>query len=105
MVRNSLHCPATMFDRYSTGIVDIIFSNATAKDAIAKCEKSLAEELYALLGEEIDGDESMDAMLARLAARFGIDERDLHGDTDSSDVNEDETGVKTDLFKSKGGAV
>lgn len=104
MVRNSIHCPAAMFDCYGTGIVDIIFSNATAKDAIAKCEKSPVEELRALLGEEFDGDDDMDAMIARLAARFGIDESDLHGDTDFSETNDDETEVKMDLFKSEGGA-
>lgn len=45
VVRNSIYCPAIMFDRYSAGIVDIIFSKSKAKDAIAKCEKSPAEEL------------------------------------------------------------
>lgn len=104
MVRNSIHCPAAMFDRYGTGIVDIIFSNATAKDAIAKCERSPAEELRALLGEEVDGDEDMGAMITRLAARFGIDESDLQSDADSSQTTEDETEVKMDLFKSEGGA-
>lgn len=104
MVRNSIHCPAAMFDRYGAGLVDIIFSNASAKDAIAKCEKSPVEELRALLGEELDGDEDMDAMLARLAARFGIDESDLHDGTDSSEAIKGETEVKIDLFKSEGGA-
>lgn len=39
MVRKSIICPAVMFERYGAGIVDIIFSNATAKEAIAKCEE------------------------------------------------------------------
>lgn len=104
MVRNSIHCPAAMFDRYGTGIVDIIFSNAKAKDAIAKCERSPVEELRALLGEEVDGDEDMGAMITCLAARFGIDESDLQSDADSSQTTEDETEVKMDLFKSEGGA-
>lgn len=104
MVRNSIHCPAAMFDRYGAGIVDIIFSNATAKDAIAKCEKSPVEEIRALLGEESDGDDDMDAMFARLAAKLGINESDLRDDTDSSETNEDETEVKIDLFKTEGGA-
>lgn len=104
MVRNSIHCPAAMFDRYGAGIVDIIFGNVTARDAIAKCEKSPAEELRAILGEEFEGDEDMDAMIARLAARFGIDESELCGDTERAESNEDETEVRTDLFGTEGGA-
>lgn len=37
----------------------------------------MEDELCALLGEELGGDGAMDAMIARLAARFGIDESEL----------------------------
>lgn len=103
MVRNSIHCPAAMFDRYGAGIVDIIFGNSTAREAVAKCEKSPEEELRALLGEEFDGDDDMDAMIARLAARFGIDESELHSDGETAEASDGETEVKTDLFGSEGG--
>ncbi len=103
MVKNSVCCPATMFDRYGSGIVDVIFSDVTPKEAVAKCEKSPAEELRALFGEQPDGDEDMEAMIARLAARFGIDESDLRPDDEQPDFNDDETDVKTELFKAKGG--
>ena len=103
MVRNSIHCPAAMFDRYDAGIVDIIFGNATAKEAISKCEKSPAEELRALLGDEFGGDEDMDAMIARLAARFGIDESELRSDSETSESDDSETEVRTELFGTEGG--
>ena len=103
MVRNSIHCPAAMFDRYSAGIVDIIFGNSTAKEAIAKCEKSPAEELRALLGDELGEGEDMDAMIARLAARFGIDESELRCDSETSESDDCETEVRTDLFGTEGG--
>ena len=103
MIRNSIHCPAAMFDRYSAGIVDIIFGNSTAKEAIEKCEKSPAEELCALLGEEFDGDDDMDAMIARLATRFGIDESELHTGGEAVKSDNGETEVKTDLFGTEGG--
>ena len=103
MVRNSIHCPAAMFDRYGDGIVDIIFGNSTAKEAVAKCEKSPEEELRALLGEEFDRDDDMEAMIARLAARFGIDESELHTDGETADSSDGETEVKTDLFGTEGG--
>ena len=38
MVRNSIYCPAAMFDVYDSGIVDIIIGSATAKEAIDECE-------------------------------------------------------------------
>lgn len=38
MIRNSIHVPALMYLRYGDGIVDIIFGNATAEEAIRKCE-------------------------------------------------------------------
>ena len=103
MVRNSIHCPAAMFDRYGAGIVDIIFGNSTAKDAIAKCEKSPAEELRALLGEELDGDGDIDTMLTRLAARFGIDESALGTDGEHFESDDGEAEVRTDLFGTEGG--
>lgn len=94
MVRNSIHCPAAMF---------VIFGNATAKEAIAKCEKSPAEELRALLGDELGGDEDVDAMIARLAARFGIDESELRCDSETSESDDCEAEVRTDLFGTEGG--
>lgn len=105
MIRNSIYCPASMFDRYSSGIVDIIFGNSTAKEAIAKCEKSPEEELRALLGEELGEVEDVDAMIARLAAHFGIDESELRSDEEETELEqvEGEAEVRTDLFGTEGG--
>ncbi len=44
VVKNSIFCPAAMFDRYSEGIVEIIFGNMSAKEAVEKCEKPKEEE-------------------------------------------------------------
>lgn len=106
MIRNSIYCPASMFDRYSSGIVDIIFGNSTAKEAIAKCEKSPEEELRSLLGEELGEDEDVDTMIARLAAHLGIDESELLSDEEETELEQakSETEVKTDLFGTEGGA-
>lgn len=38
MVRNSILIPAMMFERYSPGILDIIFMGSNAEEAIKKCE-------------------------------------------------------------------
>jgi hypothetical protein len=38
MVKRSIYCPASMFERYGSGIVDIIFNDVSGKRAVAKCE-------------------------------------------------------------------
>lgn len=44
VVRNSIYCIATMYERYAPGIVGIIFAGCSAKDAIAKCERASEED-------------------------------------------------------------
>lgn len=79
VVKNGVHCTAAMFKRYAPGIVDIIFSGASAKDAIAKCEESPEDEFRSALEEALGGDlseESMDEFLSRLSSDLGITEED-----------------------------
>lgn len=38
MIRNSIHCPAAMFECYGEGIIQIIFNNISAVHAINLCE-------------------------------------------------------------------
>ena len=40
IVKNSIYVPAAMFKRYSEGITSILYKNATAKEAIEKCESN-----------------------------------------------------------------
>ncbi len=40
IVKNSIYVPAAMFKRYSEGITAILYKNATAKEAIEKCESN-----------------------------------------------------------------
>ena len=75
MVRNSILCPAAMFDNYSDGIVGIIFGDMSAKEAVEQCESCnddrLSSALASLCAEDEDGE--LSAMLSRLAARMGIE--------------------------------
>lgn len=85
VVKNSVHCTAAMFKRYAPGIVDIIFGGASAKDAIAKCEKLTEDELSSALEEALGGDlseESVGELLSRLAPELGItgEDDDSHED-------------------------
>ena len=67
IVRNSILCPAAMFERYGNGIVDIIFGKATAQEAVEQCEKTTEDEFIHLLSEleDADGDDELDDVIAR----------------------------------------
>ena len=102
VVKNSIYCIDAMYKRYAPGIVDIIFAGRSAKDAIAKCEKSPEEELRSLfseLGEDAEGGD-MAEMLARLAEHLGItedDESEAGEETSAKDAAE----IHMDLFSEK----
>lgn len=93
MIKNSIYCPASMYERYGSGIINIIFGIATAKDAIEKCEE-LPEDIRAFLEEENIDIDDLESMVSRLAARFGIDD----GEPDAADPT-----VNTNLFETNGG--
>ena len=99
MVQHSIHCPAAMFKRYGSGIVDIIFGDTTAKEAVEKCEKATEDEVRSLLSElvEEDSDGDFGAMLARLAERFGFSD-----DDEFSEPSNTPALIKTDLFGAEG---
>jgi hypothetical protein len=107
VIKNSIYCTAAMYKRYAAGIVDIIFSGCTAKEAIAKCEKSPADELRSMIteafGEDMEGTD-VNEMVARIAARLGVtdDEEEVGADEGSSDFS-DEIRVNPFDGKKEGG--
>ena len=96
VIKNSIHCTAAMFKRYAPGIVDIIFSGCTAKQAIAKCEKSPEDELRSMsteaVGEDMEGTDIAD-MIERLAVRLGITE----DGEDESEAGSDDEGSSDEI--------
>ena len=44
MVKNSIYCIATMYMAYAPAISDILSGNATAKEAVGKCEEEKGAE-------------------------------------------------------------
>mgnify|MGYP000702488914 CR=1 FL=1 len=107
VIKNSIHCTAAMFKRYAPGIVDIIFSGCTAKQAIAKCEKSPEDELRSMITEAVGEDMEGTDMIERLAVRLGITE----AGEDESEAGSDDEGssdeIRVNPFdgKKEGGAV
>ena len=57
MIRNAIYCPGAMFDKYGVGITQIIFSNISAKDAVEKCEGSVADMLRSLLDSSTEAED------------------------------------------------
>lgn len=111
VIKNSIYCTAAMFKRYAPGIVDIIFSGCTAKEAIAKCEKSPEAELRSMIteavGEDMEGTDIAD-MIERLAARLGITEdgeEESEGGSDDEGSSDDEIRINPFDGKQEGGAV
>ena len=101
IVENSIHCPAAMFKRYGSVIVDIIFGNDTAKEAVEKFEKATEDEMRSLLSELMEGEggREFSEMLAKLAERLGMPEE---GDEESPDTGCVPATIKTDLFGTEG---
>lgn len=107
MIKRSIYCPATMFDHYGSGIVDIIFNDTSGKAAVENCEKHSESEIRSILAELLSDDDTvtseegdMEAMVARLAARFGI--TDTNETAQASEAG-DNIDIHTDLFDKKGG--
>lgn len=76
VIKNSIYATASTFSRYAPGILDILFTDAIAKDAVAKCEGGLAEMVRKAVNESQNshGGE-VDEMLSRLSARLGLSDR------------------------------
>lgn len=55
IIKNSVVCPGMICNRYADGIIDVIFRNAGAGEAIAKCEDTMG--LLRRLLEDVDEDE------------------------------------------------
>lgn len=98
IVQNSIHCPAVMFRRYGSGIVDIIFGNTTAKEAVERCEKETEDEIRSLLNKLLEGETEGEFgdVLTKIAEHIGL------ADDESSDIVRVPTMIKTDLFGMEG---
>ena len=81
VIRASIYCPAIMFERYGTGIVEIIFNNATSQNAIIKSESKIEKNRGdgAILASNVEAE----AVLEKLAAHFS--ENDTLNNSDVSD--------------------
>lgn len=107
IVRRSIYCHASMFDRYSEGIIGILFGGMTAADAIDKCEGMSESRLRSILNDLLSSCDSSDEAMEKLADILGIsDDGDDDDETaeESSDTSSTEiVEIRTDLFQKKKG--
>ncbi len=68
VVRTSIYFPAVMFERYGTGIAEIIFNNSTAQAAIAKSEGNMRSSANNDAPQASRAE--AEAVLEKLAAHF-----------------------------------
>lgn len=102
IIRESIFCPASMFDRYTAGILGIIFQDREAKDAVDECE-NIKKEVQNLL-ERIDNNGGKrSSAIARVAERLGIPMGDDADDAETSEqdaheLDEEMIAALTDLL-------
>ena len=101
IIKESIYTPVAMFDKYGSGITDIIFQDVAAAKAVAKCEGS-DEEVQEVIetitsGNSIDAQEMMKRLEARLGAIYPAEEVSNGSSNTSGEIN-------TNMFGTKGGA-
>lgn len=77
-----------MFDRYTTGILGIIFQDREAKDAVDECE-NIKEEVRNLLKDLDDDGGKRSSAIARVAERLGIPVGDDVNDAETPELEAD----------------
>lgn len=91
ILKHYLYMAVMTFDKYSEGILSVLFGGATAREGIAACEDDTTSKLMnafeaAAEGEEVDVD-SLGEILTELSASLGIPVRN---DNDGNDDEDDE---------------
>lgn len=96
IVNRSIYTSVLMFERYGSGILDIIFTDASPKDAVYKCENSeldMYRRIRAALNGEDDStsddsasdDSEIDAVMDLFTDRFDQDSDDSNSEQSSDD--------------------
>lgn len=92
-INNSIRCALFMLDRYGDGIVNVLYRDMPAEEAVKRCEKTQEDEVRSVFREMgVDAPSgSLGDLLSGLAERLGIT-----GDTEEADPDAEETVFGTD---------
>lgn len=88
IIKNSIHCPAAMYERYSAGIIDVIYGGVPAEKAIARCEGKRDQP------PQREEDNPFAAMLEEIASRISLD--DMENNNSQPPEHPDETADDAD---------
>lgn len=62
IIKNSIHCPASMFQKYSEGMMSVLFCNMKAKDAVEMCEDDSMDRVRRMFANKKDDDEDSEEL-------------------------------------------
>lgn len=104
IIRNSIGIPLLMYERYSEGIVGIVFGGMSAEEAIDRCENRSKDHVREIVSSIVEQKDSSPSALPT-----GSAEDTGTGDTEPMQACTDEvsdllTHIKTELFTDDGGA-
>ena len=101
IVSSSIHFPIVVFEQYGAGILDIIFSNTTARDAIEQCESEPQTYFMSHLCQLASKLEMMEAEANELLRKIK-EALSIEADGTSADAEKEPLQIKTDLFVTEG---
>ncbi|HAJ74022.1 MAG TPA: hypothetical protein DCM49_04400 [Lachnospiraceae bacterium] len=67
VIKSSVYCPAAMYERYGSGMAEIIFNDVNAKEAIDKCENDLVDKDETSMHSEGEAKTVLEKLAAHLA--------------------------------------
>lgn len=89
-INNSIHCIAALYKRYADGIIEILFKDRSAKEAVESCEQAHEEKLQNMLAR-LQAGEMIDEELASMYTYFE-EEIKTEGEPEPADADEADDG-------------
>lgn len=92
VLKNTVQYIALIYERYLLGILDIIFTNGKAADAISRCEKNQKDTIRSMISDALD--------------RSDDDEYEFEFNTSEEAFDESDDDIRLSMFgdKKNGGA-
>ena len=97
VIENSIYCIANMYETYAPGIIDILFKDVPAKEAIEKCEDG-RRRLRELLQARTGNTDALLDILQRKLAEMEAPRVDIGEDTADAD-DEDHDEIEYDVME------
>lgn len=100
MIKHSIYYPAAVFDVYGTGLKEVIFSRASAKEAAERCMGQKEKEKEAPVEKDRIDPETVNNMFKRIHTLFGLSEDE--GKPNRINRAQARSAISFNLFESEG---